>query len=91
MVKFTIAPLLLIPAILSAVVLATPVKRQGVETVVQQLVADIAGLNTAASSVNRGLTFNNALVKLTRAMNRREFELSCHRNLIKESKLLIVT
>ncbi|KAF8326153.1 hypothetical protein F5887DRAFT_1072727 [Amanita rubescens] len=61
MVKFTIAPLLLIPAILSAVVLATPVKRQGVETVVQQLVADLAGVNTAASSINNGLTFGNAL------------------------------
>ena len=94
MVKFTIAPLLLIPAILSAVVLAVPVKRQIFVTVgqdVEILVTDITSLWSVASSIDDGLTFTNALVKLIRVVNRRKFELFRHRNLIKASKLLIAT
>jgi len=63
MVKFTIASLLLIPAILSALVFAAPAKRQTIAIVVDvvlQLVTDVDDLNTAASSINNGLTFTNA-------------------------------
>lgn len=97
MVKFTIAPLLLIPAILSAIAWGTPVKRQIVVAIavvvhdIDLLLGDVTGLYTVASSMDDGLTFTNALVKLIRVVNRRKFELFRHRNLIKASKLLIAT